>query len=336
MKRNEIVRTALGPVVGHTETLAALQASILAAADDASAPLPHAIVFAGPEGVGKFRAALWLASRLGCEAPSRCKGECPSCKKVSAGAHPDLLVLEPEPNERSIGIDRVRDYLIPRLSMRPTGDAPNVAIIRDAHKLTLDAQSALLKTLEEPSGRALIVLVTDALGALLATVRSRCQLLRFAPLGDDDVERVLIEAGIEAGHARRAAHLAGGRPGRAMRTTEDRIEERERLVVGFERCRAGRDDMEGLLKTLIEAKGQDRPSLPALYEWQMKKLEAALGYRRTEDSDKLAKILSSLTENDAPRMIRDAERVHDTLLLLERNANARLAIRDMLMGIREP
>jgi DNA polymerase-3 subunit delta' len=335
MKAEQPARRALGPVVGHAEVLAPLETLILAAARDEPVRLPHAVVFSGPEGIGKFRAALWLASRLTCESPDDCGGECVSCKKIAADSHPDLVVLEPRADQRSIGIDPVRDDLITRLSRRPALGAFNVAIVRDAHKLTFDAQSALLKTLEEPQGRALVVLVTDALGSLLATVRSRCQLLRFGPLPESEVERVLRASGVPESRIRRAAPLAAGSPGRALRMTDEQIEERERLLVDFERCARGETDMDALLNKLADPKRGDRPALPALYEWQMKKIEAAFGYPRDEESDMLSEVLSSLSADDAPRLIRHAERVHDTMMLVGRNANAKLAIRDMLMSIRD-
>lgn len=333
----ELRRYELARPVGHDASLAAIETAVLAAAEDRSAPLTHALIIAGPPGVGKFLAALWLGSRLKCAAPATCRGDCPSCKKIKVGTHPDVYVVDPPKSDRSIGIqESIRDGLLVRMAMRASEPGPLVAIVRDAQKLTLDAQSALLKTLEEPSGSAFIVLVTDNLTALLATVRSRCQLLRFPRLDIATVEGLLRDRGVEENLARTAARLSDGSPGRALAMQAEQVAAREELLIAFERYRTGRTDMEALLTRLADRKAVDKPGLDTLYEWQMKKLESSLGVEHSEDDEKLDALLTRLrTERtEHPRLLRDAGSMHETISAMARNANARLAIRDMLMSIR--
>lgn len=333
----EPLRYELGRPVGHDASLEAIENSVLAAAGDRSLPLSHALVIAGPPGVGKFLAALWLGSRLKCAAPTTCMGECPSCKKIKVGTHPDVYIVDPPKSDRSIGIKEwIREGLLRRMAMRASEPGPLVAIVRDAHKLTLEAQSALLKTLEEPSGSAFIVLVTDNLTALLATVRSRCQILRLPRLGETTVEQLLRDRGIDENLARNAARLSYGSPGRALAMQAEQIAEREELLIDFERYRTGRTDMEALLKRLADRKSVDKPGLDALFEWQMKKVEASLGVTHSEEDEKLNALLIRLQaeRNEHERLLRDAGSMHDTISAMARNANARLAIRDMLMSIR--
>ena len=348
-----IQRYDMGRPLGHDHTLAAIESLILAAATagDGDQPLPHALIIAGPSGVGKFLAALWLSSRLKCAAPSTCVGDCPSCKKIKVGTHPDFYVIDPDPTDRSIGLSditgKIKPHmpvpknppgLIPRLSVHASEPGPLVAVVRDAHKMTPEAQSGLLKTLEEPPGAAFIVLVTDSLSSLLATVRSRCQLLQLARLEQTTVEQILSAHGIAPAQARASALLADGSPGRALAATAESLAARDELLIDFELYRVGKSDMDALLKRLVDNKKDiDKPGLEALYQWQMKKVEASLGYPRNEESDRLAGLLSRLQSSDSPghdRLLREAEYMHTTMAALARNANSRLAIRDMLMAIR--
>jgi DNA polymerase-3 subunit delta' len=348
-----IQRYDIARPLGHDHTLAAIESLILAAAaaGDHDVPLPHALIIAGPNGVGKFLAALWLSSRLKCAIPSTCVGDCPSCKKIRVGTHPDFYVIDPEPTDRSIGLSdivgRIKPHmpapknppgLIPRLSVHASEPGPLVAVLRDAHKMTLEAQSGLLKTLEEPPGAAFIVLVTDSLSSLLPTVRSRCQLLNLARLDQTTVEQILSARGIAPDQARAIASIADGSPGRALATSAESLEARNELLIDFELYRVGKSDMDALLKRLVDSKKDvDKPGLDTLYEWQMKKVEASLGYPRDEESDRLGGLLSRLQSGDSTghgRLLREAEHVHTTMAALARNANPRLAIRDMLMAIR--
>lgn len=206
------------PVVhGHERTWARLAA--LADADR----LPHALLFLGPPGVGKALIARRLAARLACSGrPAPC-GTCAGCAQVAAGSHPDLrLIAAPSAGGRrdgktkkEIGIDQARE--LKRFVALQAISAPRkVAIVDDADRLSIAAQNALLKTLEEPPGQALVVLITASPGALLSTVRSRCHRVGFRPLAEAEVRAVLAEAGVAADEAARLAARAEGSPGRAL------------------------------------------------------------------------------------------------------------------------
>lgn len=184
--------------------------------------LPHALLFLGPPGIGKASVARRLAARLACGgAPAPC-GECPGCLQVAAGSHPDLRTIgapvasgRREGRRKEIGIDLARE-LKRFVALRAVSAARKMAIIDDADRLSLPAQNALLKTLEEPPGQALLVLVTASPGALLSTVRSRCQRIAFRPLDDGDLRAALTDAGLDAAEVDRMASRAEGSPGRAL------------------------------------------------------------------------------------------------------------------------
>ena len=186
---------------------------------------PHAVLLAGPPSVGKRSLAMDLAAGLlcsGAEGGSRPCRACRACRMVEHGNHPDLHVLEPEGPGGQVGIGGkdgkrgVRD-LVTELSLLPVEGVARVAIIGDAHRMNDDAQSALLKTLEEPPSGTTLILVTDDEERLLPTVRSRCAKVRLGTVGVRDIETLLARRDLaDAPTAARLSRLAGGRSGLAV------------------------------------------------------------------------------------------------------------------------
>ncbi len=202
---------------GHPAATAAIRAMI------AGTP-PHAIVIAGPSGVGKTTLALDLAAGLLCdaaEAVNRPCRECRGCRLVERGSHADLHRLAPSGpgNQVRIGDPASPEpgtirRLISDLALLPVEGGARVALIERADRLNEDAQSALLKTLEEPPAGVTIVLCADREDQLLPTVRSRCIRVRLGPVAVRDIEGILADAGVaDPSTAARLARLSGGRPG---------------------------------------------------------------------------------------------------------------------------
>jgi DNA polymerase III subunit delta' len=174
--------------------------------------VPHALVFTGPRGVGKFSTALLFAAALFC--PERKPDACPVCHKVARGVHPDLHLLEPEGT--LILIDQVRE-LERELNVKPQESRCKVVIIDEAETMNQEAANAFLKTLEEPPPETFMILVTESREALLPTVASRCREVRFSALGRRDIEKFLVEKeALDAAEAERYARLSGGIFGRAL------------------------------------------------------------------------------------------------------------------------
>jgi DNA polymerase-3 subunit delta' len=204
----------------------------------ASKRVHHALLFAGPRGVGKRATADALVALLFCERPTddAC-GTCDSCIRLAAGAHPDLHVVLPGgetaegPARRrstTLSIEQVRELQV-ALGRRPFAASRRVAILDDAEAMTIPAQNALLKTLEEPSGNALLVLVTENAAALTATIRSRCQRVSFHPLPTDAIVAALARnPEVSPADARFVAEHAAGSVGRAL--TLDPAKLRETLA----------------------------------------------------------------------------------------------------------
>lgn len=186
--------------------------------------IPHALLLAGPSGVGKRTLADDVAAALLCRmddpADRPCR-TCRGCRALEHGNHPDLHVLGPTGAGQVIPIGGreergVRD-LVRELALMPVEGAVRVAIVGDADRMTEDAQAAFLKTLEEPpAGTVLILTATDE-ERLLPTIRSRVVRIRVAPVPRSEIEAMLADAGLaEPPLAARLARLAAGRPGDAV------------------------------------------------------------------------------------------------------------------------
>jgi DNA polymerase III subunit delta' len=141
--------------------------------------LPHALLFTGPTGLGKRTFAQHFARYLLCrEAQESACGQCPGCRLTLVNNHPDLLSIAPEEAGKNIKVDQIRE-MIPVLSQTAQRAGYQIAIISPAEALNRAAANALLKTLEEPAGRVLLILVSHQPGALPATITSRCQRIAF-------------------------------------------------------------------------------------------------------------------------------------------------------------
>jgi len=188
--------------------------------------LPHALLLHGPAGIGKRHFATRFAHALVCEqrhADGLPCGRCPSCLLYAADNHPDMHVVEPEKEGGVIKIDQIR-ALIADLSLSRHAGGYKVAIIHPAEVMNTAAANSLLKTLEEPAANTLIMLVAEQLSRLPATIRSRCQKLRFtvpeSSMAGDWLREKLAENGASPDAAPQLLMIAQGAPLRALADAE--------------------------------------------------------------------------------------------------------------------
>lgn len=318
--------------LGHLEIRASLRELAVALGAGHDKGLHHAWLFSGPTGVGKFLTARWWASLLKCPQAGACEPPCESCRLIAAGVHPDVVEVAIPEDRRSIGIGESR-ALLQRLSLRPTRSGPRVGIIRDAGEMTTEAQNAVLKLLEEPPGFAVIVLVADNAGAMLPTVRSRCRHLAFGVLDEQDIAAILVSSGRGPEEAAAAAACARGSVSRAATYDTEGLSERETLLVAYEQASRGNADVDTAVQAML-ARKESGYALGELLEWQLAKVKTSLGERTHEPSEKLAGMLDDAAGADTASLLEEAARIHWTMSALARNANARLAIRDLLLNMK--
>jgi len=255
--------TAWEGVVGHQRIVNAL--SHAAQLDSPH----HAYLFLGPAGIGKATVANIFARALVCDATSsRPCDNCSSCRQAQAGTHIDLLLEKPESQGKKITVAQVRE-IQRKLTYRQTSDRFRVVLIDQAGALNTDSQNKLLKTLEEPPPRTVIVLCALHPGLLLSTVRSRCQKLTFGPVAAQDLEAWLLNThDADPSRSTRAVASSRGLPARALELLDPDLDEarsqRLRTLVG---CVEGDgDDIDNLLSLVQRNREESHLSLELLEE----------------------------------------------------------------------
>lgn len=246
---------SLKQIIGQDRAIAMLSGSIR------RQRLAGSYLFCGESGVGKKTTALNFAKALNClrnytqSPPEDSCDKCESCLKMDAGVHPDLLIVSPE--ERQIRIEEIR-LIDEALSLKPFEGRRKTVIVDDAETMNISAANAFLKTLEEPPGESIIILVSSRPEVLPGTIRSRCSRVNFSPLSQESCVRVL-EGKMSAEHSAVSARLSMGRPGLAL--SAGLIEERTWFLDLFQGMMdaekdswASRDDMDrwfGQMLTLL-------------------------------------------------------------------------------------
>ena len=209
-------------LVGQSRVLSLLQRSL------EQGSLAHAYLFVGPSHVGKMTMALNLAQALNCEAAETPCGECVSCQKIASAKHADVQIIGLNHNGNSsetklraeISIDQIRQ-MQHSSSLPPFEGRYKVFIIDGAELLSIEAANCLLKTLEEPLGKVIFILLATNDRLLPATVISRCQRLELLPLAATELEAALNQRGIEPPKAKLLARLCHGCLGWAISAALD-------------------------------------------------------------------------------------------------------------------
>lgn len=179
-------------IIGHQNIISYLEKSA------ESGRLPHALIFSGPKNVGKTTVARWLSAKL------------LRTDEARLAIHPDFINLTPDG-----GISKEQiDEIIGKLQFTAFGGGHKVAIIEDAHLMTASAANAFLKTLEEPSKKTIIILLTPQLGKLLPTIVSRAAVLHFRPVAKDEIWKYLKDK--NCADVKNITAIVYGRPGRAV------------------------------------------------------------------------------------------------------------------------
>jgi DNA polymerase-3 subunit delta' len=324
----------LSNILGHQAVVDLLRHAV------ARGRVPQSLLFGGPEGVGKRAVATALAQAVNCPRRKQAGGDdacgtCPTCKRIERGQHTDVTVLD-KGGEASIKILPLRERVLDVIGYRPFEAERRVYIIDPADELTTQAQDALLKTLEEPPPAAILILVTAYPDTLTPTVQSRCRRLRFGPLDEATVARLLVEReGIDPSNARALAAVSGGSIGRALATEAGDLEpdrdaalalvasargrtaERLAAAAKFAKHSSKRRDREALgarlaiagslLRDLgVIASGRAEPLANADLEDDLRQLSRAYDLTRVSDGYRaITRAQTWLDRNASPKIVAD-------------------------------
>lgn len=325
---------AFAHILGQDKAIAVLRSALR------HQRIPHAYLFSGYEGVGKKFTALMLAKALNCrEREDDACDQCISCHKIDEGNHPDVRVIEPD--GQFIKIDQIR-ALQRDIGYKPYEGKRKVSIIDQAETLRPEAANALLKTLEEPTADSLIILVTANVYALLPTVISRCQFVRFISLGVQELTNLLVgEKHIQTDQARLIASLSEGCLGRAFSMdTADVLAKRNVVEQLFSTLSAGLQDVRVVFRQaelLMEQEESIQELLDMMLVWyrDLHILQAQGEQSLVANSDAIERLAQSAGQLSAGQIRRLFDIVYQTKLDILRNANLQLALEVMLMSLIE-
>jgi DNA polymerase III subunit delta' len=185
----------------------------------------HAYLFIGPEGIGKVQAAEEFVKAFFChtgesDASAVPCGNCDQCSQLAHKVHPDFFPVVREEGKKNLSIEQIRS-LLDKLSLHSFLSKYKLAFIPEAHLLNEEAANALLKTLEEPTEKTILILVADTLETLPDTIVSRCQVIRFYPVIKENLLEYLLSEEVDDVTAKEMVQLAQGRADLVRSWVED-------------------------------------------------------------------------------------------------------------------
>lgn len=308
----------LNDVIGHKANIDLLKNSLR------SGRVANAYLFAGPPDVGKEFVAVSFAKALNCldltDEYEAC-GVCNSCKKIDSGNHPDVRKVSPD--GAWLKIDQIRG-LQKQISYKPMEGRRKVYIILEVERMTRETANAFLKTLEEPPGTSTLIMVTTNMSALLPTIRSRCQILKFSNVPRTVLRQELMKRFIiNEAEAKSIVMLSGGKIGKALELARERdfstevempkVLQKPKKIEAFQ---------------IAEELSQNPDDLETLLTWYRDLLLIKQGCQSEilTHSDKLNE-LSQIANGCSRLQIHEAlEKIMETKRMLQRNINSMLAM----------
>ena len=297
--------------------------------------LPHALLFTGTTGVGKRALAELLAASLLCKTPGtdgRPCGSCRGCQLLQAATHPDFHHIEPEEPGKAIRIDAIREY-IGKEGLTSHAGGYKVVLIEPAEAMNQAAANSLLKTLEEPSGTTLILLLSSRPTSLPATIRSRCQRITF-PVPSPESAKDWLRSRVGGQEPGALLQLAHGAPLLALRLAEgDVLEVRQRILKEFLALVAGNQDP-------VTLAGRWEKQDPAqLLQWisgwviDILRLKADGNPPAMIDRQAQRELQAAAVQLDSRRLFAVLDRAYRAIQALDGTLNLRLLLEELLLEL---
>jgi DNA polymerase III subunit delta' len=307
--------------------------------------LRHAYLFTGPRGIGRRTLAIRFAQAINCQEPISL-GEpclkCQTCKQLGKLQHPDLSIVQAEKEGENLKVDAIREVQY-SLALHPYASHYRIALFLRFEQATIQAMNALLKTLEEPNSRVIILITAENVEELLPTIVSRCQLIRLRPVAMEKIhESLRNNTDLSDEEVSLLAHISNGRPGIALNLSQqsDILQQRKEWLDDlFGLLSASLVERFGFADTFLDSKNiLVRPKFRNLLEvwlpyWRdvlIKNLKADIPITNIDRESEIEKVSSRLEIRSIYQMIKNIER---TLDLLSKNVNGRLIAEITMMDL---
>lgn len=303
--------------------------------------IPHAMLFCGTDGVGKFLVAEALAAAILCHAPvhNQACGHCKACRALAAGTHPDFFQIQPESETKAapaIRIEAVRK-LQEEIARIPLLSERRVVIMQEADKMNEAAANCLLKTIEEPSGQIVFILLTSRPSALLDTIISRCMRVEFGILQHEELVAILHQQGIEEPLAGKLASIADGSVSKALAMQDEELLNLQAQAFDLASA-AGTLGVEQLLQLAKEMSSHSRERLiqwlgflAMIYrDLLMLYSGSGLPLYNQSDIDRLSSLLNKYHQQELLQLL---QLVQDYQKRLGSNVNTQLCLEGFLIRI---
>ena len=291
--------------------------------------LAHSYIFFGPEGSLKRQVAVEFAKSINCEIKKNDNcNSCSSCVRIDNLSHPDLFIISKEETKTKISIDSIR-YLSSRIALKSFEAKYKVVIIESAESMTQEAANSLLKVLEEPPKDTIFILLTSKIKALLDTIVSRSQVIRFKSLSRDEVASMLIkDHDISKKDADLLAVLSDRNISKAMRLYEqDILTFKNSIITWFLEGSLSQEEAGSYILT------EKRPKQTEALDILIGFIRDVLVYKMTKDDsliiniDKIDDILSLAETQDIQTLQENIEAIEKTKFAINANVNGKLALR---------
>lgn len=297
--------------------------------------LSHGLLFHGPPGTGKDSFARLLCQSLLCLEPGEgglpC-GHCRACILMAAGNHPDMRLLSPLPDKKQIGVDQVRE-IGDFLSLKSQYGQAQCVHITPAERLNESAANSLLKTLEEPSEDAYLILVTQRPAALPATIRSRCQKLLF-PVPARELALSWLSQRLPAGQEPDTLlELAAGAPLAALALADSAAgDQRMEMLADLEQLSAGQGDAVAIAAKWLKL--DTKEALYCLYGWTVDMVRTRLGgdVPMLANPELQGRLAAVACRQEGRQLFRHLDKVTEALRLLDRQLNEQFLLEDVFIS----
>ncbi len=300
--------------------------------------ISNAYVFEGLKGVGKKLCAKLFAQSLVCQTKDAC-GKCPMCIQARAGTLPDIITLKRDKDKASVGVDNVREQIIAEVYLKPKTSPYKIFIIEQGDELSIEAQNALLKVLEEPPAYVTFIICVTSKEKLLSTVLSRSQVVTFFPLGTELVCDYLVKnCNVAQSTAETVAKLSQGSIGVAQELFSN-PDKQARIEKSIE-CLINLKKNSLRLREMVEFLTEEKENIEEIIDYLMTFLRDCVMVKTNLEascvfSDKVSAIRVFTADISKKKLISAFDKLNKLKISLKQNLNFNATVSEAVMRIWE-